>query len=60
MPCLDQGNMLSSSILILLLPILVTGSVVLDEDGVPVRSKPGRLGDDELYHWGNGQFEVAR
>ena len=50
--------MLSS--ILFLLPILVTGSVYLDEDAVPVRSKAGRLGDDELYHWGNRQFEVAR
>ena len=47
--------------LLVLLPSLVTGSsVFLDEDGVPVRSKAGRLAEDDLYHWGNGQFEVAR
>ena len=50
--------MLSS--ILFLLPILVTGSVYLDKDAVPVRSKARRLGDDELYHWGNRQFEVAR
>ena len=59
MSWLKRVNMLLSIFSILPL-LVVSSSVVRDEEGVPVRSKPGRLEDDELYHWGNTWFEVAR
>ena len=58
MSWLKRVNMLLS--IFSFLPLLVVSSVVRDEEGVPVRSKLGRLQDDELYHWGNTWFEVAR
>ena len=59
MSWLKRVNMLLS--IFSFLPLLVvSSSLVRDEEGVPVRSKSGRLKDDELYHWGNTWFEVAR
>ena len=52
-------NMLLSIFSILPL-LVVASSVARDEEGVPVRSKLGRLQDDDLFHWGNTWFEVAR